>query len=228
MAIGFSTVLTVGMDQTQARLVRELLDPDKAQRVIYVGVKNATRGAKTDVVKVVKDETTLKPKYIGRVIKTVPPAGNPPVGQVQIKHQLLPIVAYQISGTGKGGGGVTATVSNSRGPIIFKRAFVAKVRSEAQRAQGVSHRGVFLRSKHLPTKGANMGKGRIAQSGYAGRLAIGEAFGPAVVDLVSQDKLGGVVLEGIQSRLHDAIDSQIDRWLGGKAAREEATLALAD
>jgi hypothetical protein len=73
----------------------------------------------------------------------------------------------------------------------FRRAFVAKVQSDAQREQGIAHRGVFSRAK--------------TGNSFHRRLPIRERFGPSVLDTINTDK----AIERIHNRMIDTLNTRL-------------------
>jgi hypothetical protein len=198
------TKIGISISESQLADTRALLDPKVFGRAVFAAVKRTTQGAATDVRRIVRAETNIQAKYVSRVIKPVMPHGDPPVGQVVISHELVPLIGYGARGSKRSG--VRAIVSKGRDPIQLRHAFIATMKS--------GHRGVFTRSRHLPTKGPGAGnrKLKLTPRGFAGRFAIDEAFGPAVTDLVNVPDIEKSVVSSITERLEKNLNSQIDRF----------------
>ncbi len=219
-----ASIVEITADPKSLAEAKARLNSSELRRAEYQAVKRTTQAGAKIVKDVLKELTTLKSSYLsnqhGRkklidwTIETAPLAGI-----ISINHQPLPLIAYQ-SNAG-GGAGVAVMISRQRSLVYLKHAFLATVASSLQAAQGTGHKGIFLRSRHLPRKGSAIGKGKLTAAGFAGRLAIVEQFGPAVTDLVSQKAIGDAVLDGLDERFAKNMESQIDRFLGGQPAKDE-------
>jgi hypothetical protein len=162
-------VFEVAIPDQQLARMREALSPGQYRQASYQAVKRTTRKVARAVQDEVKRRTFIKPKYVKRVVTARDPQGDVPVGVVRISQEWLPAIAYKVSGGKRSG--IRIQVSRDRAPVTLRHAFRATLKS--------GHVGIFARAKHLPTKGANQGKGRLTPRGFAGRFAIAEEPGRA-------------------------------------------------
>ncbi len=168
----------------------------------------------------VRDQTTISKKYVDRVITQTDPKGDPPVGKVNVKRQMIPLSAYKA--TASKAAGVSVKVAKGLPPIRLRHAFMAIVGTG-------EHRGIFLRSTHLPTKGPNAGgieqrisksgrpfqtKIRLTPDGFAGRLSIKQQFGPPIVNIVSIPEVLGRIVFNADAFMRKQAESQVFRFTG--------------
>lgn len=206
--------VNITMNDAQLARLRADLTPQQVKQATYQAIKRTTAFAAKEVRDVVQEKTYLNTKYARRVISSKVSRSEPPFGIVTISHKLVPLIGYRTTATKRGG--VTAYLSKDRPPIRLRHAFKRRVFSVEQAAQGdTGHMGIFLRARHLPSKGRNAGNRRLkmTRKGFAGRLAIEEQFGPSVLDLVEQPKLLGAITDEVTVQLERNIQSQLDRFL---------------
>lgn len=208
------------LPEAQREKLEASLDPKQLRQAIYQIVARTTGHFTKIIQDVVRKSTTIKQKYVRRVIVARKPQGDPPEGIVTVKRERIPLEAFQVRVSKLGG--VTVTISKDRDPIRISHGFRATM-------PGSGHVGIFTRSRHLPTRGANASargkrggpKYRITPKGVAGRLAIEERFGPTVLDIVSfPDTLKTITFDGEQYMQKQA-ESQISRFLNQQPITDE-------
>ncbi len=203
------------INEAQLARLKADLSPRQVKQAQFQAIKRTTAFAARQVQDKVQEETYINKKYVRRVVIATAPKGEPPVGKVTISQKLVPLIGYRVSATKKNG--VIAYVSRDRPPIFLRHGFKAFVFSKQQAEQGstVGHTGIFVRTRHLPTKGPNAGnkKLKLTPRGFAGRLSVEEQFGPSVLNLVEQPKLLGAITDEVNAQLEKNIQSQLDRFL---------------
>jgi hypothetical protein len=206
--------INISMNEAQLARLRADLSPQQVKQAQFQAIKRTTAFAAREVQDVVKAETYINTKYVRRVVTSKVSKSDSPFGTVTISQRLVPLIAYRVTASKRGG--VTAYLAKNRAPIRLRHAFKRRVFSAEQAAQGdTGHVGIFLRARHLPTKGRNVGNRRlkITRRGFAGRLAIEEQFGPSVLNLVEQPKLLGAITDEVTVQLEKNTQSQLDRFL---------------
>lgn len=195
---------TVTIPEAKYESLRAVLDPKQLDAATFSSVKRATEGGATFVRNVVAKNSTLTAQEITqqRIIVARPPVGRPPVGRITISQKLIPLSRFRVTPLKRGG--VSVKIAKDRPPLKLQHAFTATLKS--------GHWGVFLRARHLPTKGPNVNKGKLTPQGFAGRFAIQEQFGPSVLDLVSIPATFAAVEERVAEILLKRLDSQLARF----------------
>lgn len=208
--------LAIAMPPEAMAQLREQLDPRQFRSAQFQIVSRTTRKLAQIIQQAVQKHSPISPKYVKRVIDTVKPQGDPPVGAVRVRKEPLPLIAFKYRS--RGGDGISVIVSTDGEPITLRHAFL--------RIMPSGHKGIFLRSRHTPTKGPGSflrdkhGQPfyKLTPRGIAGRLAIEEAKGPSVLRLVSiPEVLKDIEFDTIAFMQKTAL-SQLDRFLKPKSA----------
>jgi hypothetical protein len=205
-----ASILSIGVDPAIQARIRSLLDPKQVRQAEFQAVKRTTGKLVTIVKNKVKEQSFVKPKYIGRVISKRDPRGDPPVGEVIVRKQRLPLVAFKISVSKRSG--VRVSLSKNLPPIVLRHAFVATVKAPANNGEVSEHTGVFLRSRHLPSKGPNQGKGKLTARGFAGRLAIKQVFGKSIFAYVNVPEIRDEIVFDGRAEMRKQLENQIKRF----------------
>ena len=101
--------------------------------------------------------------------------------------------------------GVTVRIGPDK-TLTLRHAFIRFV--------GVGgHKGVYLRGRHLPSRGPNAGKGKILPSGFVSRFVIKEQFGPPVSTIVAIPKILDGLVDDANRFMNKQLNSQLDRFL---------------
>lgn len=206
--------VNITFNQSQVDRLIASLNPKQLKSAMFQAIKRTTDFAGRQVKATVKAETFMQPKYVNRVVATRVSKENPPVGIVSISQKMVPLIAFKVRASRRRG--VTVQVTKSLPPIVLRHAFKATVRSQQQSEKSLAgHVGIFLRSRHLPTKGPNVGNKRLklTRRGIAGRLAIEEQFGKSVLSLVETPKIIGSITSEVTDKLEQNVQSQLDRFL---------------
>jgi hypothetical protein len=214
MARKAQSLFRVVIDPQDLQRMREALSPSQYRSATFQAVKGTTGKVRTIIAGKVRERSEVKKKYVDRVIRTKQPRGDPPVGEVTVSQELLPLIAFKARALKRGG--VRVTVSPDRTPLTLRHAFLAKMKS--------GHTGVFLRARHLPTKGPNAGlktakgkpKYKLTARGIAGRFAIDEQFGPSVLQVVALPEVLDSIVLDVGEDLAKRVNSQMDRFLKPK------------
>lgn len=209
--------LTVSVSDEQRAALEAVLPPKQVRQALFQAVKRTINSGRVQVNRRVREEINITKKYADRAIKSYDPKGDDPVGYISISRQPIPLIAYRPRFTKKG---VRVVVSKKKPPLVYRHAFEAAVRSQQQAAQGIEgHLGVFVRARHLPTKGPNVGKGKLTPKGIAGRFAIKELMGPSVLSVLGEQGTTQVAREELaklQGTLEKNLAGQMDRFLNRK------------
>jgi hypothetical protein len=78
----------------QLQKLTDRLSPRQLHQATYQVVKRTTAQVVRLIRKEVREQVTIDKKYVDRVITQVNPQGDPPVGQVIIKKQPVPLIAF--------------------------------------------------------------------------------------------------------------------------------------
>ncbi len=212
-------LVDVRLPEAEIAKLKEQLSPKQFQQANYQVVKKTTAKLVTLIRREVRGQVTISKKYVDRVIKQSGPSGDPPTGTVVVKKERIPLIAFS-SRVDKRAGGVLVKVAKSLKPIQLKHGFFATVGKGA-------HEGIFLRARHLPSKGPNAGvlnkhgnpKFKLTPRGIAGRFAIEEQFGPSILKVISiPEVLKRIEFDSTEYML-EQIDSQLYRFTGIKPER---------
>jgi len=203
------------LPEDQRQKLAERLTSGQLRRANYQIVKRTTVQLVKLVRKEIRQQTTINKKYVDRVITTVNPQGDPPVGKVIIKKKAIPLAAFKARVLKRGG--VSVRVSKLLPPVVLRHAFMAEV------GEG-EHAGIFLRARHLPSKGPNAGKVnkhghpalKLTAQGFAGRLAIKEQLGPSIHKLVSVPDVLRRIRFDAAAYMAKQAQSQLDRFTKGQ------------
>jgi hypothetical protein len=202
--------ISISISDSQFAKLSAELNPKQLKQAMFQAIKRTTDYARTKVRSTVKDKTYMRPKYINRAVNSKVSKSDPPEGLITISQRLVPLIAFKAT-VGKRGG-ARVHISKDKPAILLRHAFRARVKSYNQKAEDAGHLGIFLRSKHLPTKGPNMGKGKIGKHGRAWRLAIEEQFGASVLNLVEVPTVIAAIGADVQNQLEKNVQSQLDRF----------------
>lgn len=206
--------ITIEVSEAQRLELEAVLSPAQVRRALFQAVKRTTNTGRTQVNRRVREEINITKKYADRAITSRDPAGDNPVGTITISRLPIPLIAYRPRFSKRAG--VRVTVSKRKPPIVFRHAFQATVRTAGTEGTHEGHLGAFARTRHLPTKGPNVGKGKLTPRGFAGRFAIKELMGPSVLSVLGEAGTTKVAQEEL-AKLHDVLEknvrSQMDRFL---------------
>lgn len=209
--------------------LRKILDPSQFKRAVFQAVSRTTKKGESIAAKAVLDRMSIPRKYVvGKnryaAIKHSVSRGDVPEGKIKVRDVSLPLSAFDYKDSGVVG--VTIKIDKLKSPIVLRHAFVEKMRSAAQEAQGSGHIGVMSR-KSIFNQG-RIGQGytyrdkryKIGKTpdGYAWRLPLREHFGPSVLKFITFPEIEAEVVRGLGNELEKQIDSQVSRFTGGKFA----------
>ncbi len=202
--------LTIAMPAEAIEALRQQLSPRQFRSAQFQIVSRTTRKIAQIVQQTVQKHSPISAKYVRRVIETKKPQGDPPVGAVQVRKEALPLIAFKYRT--RGGAGVSVFVSTDGEPITLRHAFLRTMPS--------GHKGIFLRSRHTPTKGPGsflrdkhgLPFYKLTPRGIAGRLAIEEARGPSVLHLVSIPDVLKEIEFDTMSYMQKMAESQLSRF----------------
>lgn len=215
--------------ETYAQLAR-VLNPKQMDTAIKVAVRRTIARGRQIAAKTVQERLNVQRKYIdsptnrSAAIKTfVPPGGAS--GSIFINQVKMPMSAFKARQTKSG---VVVTIDKAKPSRTFRHAFIATVRTAGLDDVHEGHRGVFERSERAAPKVAARGRrvfersralieGKLTKDGFAGRLHIDELFGPSILDFFSRDEIREAILRDIGNELPKQIDSQVNRFLKGRA-----------
>lgn len=222
------TQLNVAADESTLAILRERLRPATFAESVRNAVARTTSRGANQFEKRVQGTLNIAKKYTNRAIyHRVRDQSGTAVGTITVDGKSLPLIAYNPRSTKRNG---VQVQQKRNGPVsTLRHAFVSTVSGAGGNAGG--HRGVFGREKHLPTKGPNKGKGRIGKSGYAGRLAIGEYWGPSIASAfgaVRLTEMGKEEIANLGETLKFELASQLSRALTIKATDARAILGVAE
>lgn len=187
------------------------LDPKQLRQALFQTIKRATNKGRTIARKEIRKVLNLKTEYVNEAITTQLDIRDPdpPLGIVRISRKRLPAFAFNPK---VGAGGVSVTMWKDRAPLHFTHAFLATVNQGNAKSQDQLHTGIFFRTRHLPSKGINKGKGKLTPQGFAGRTAIKELTMPSVESAAEIVKVAEAIYKGIEGEVEKILNSQIDRF----------------
>jgi hypothetical protein len=191
-------MVSVVTNLSEIAAAAKLLDPAIHRAVVRNAVKQTVKDGKGMVVDEVQSQTTAIKKYITRAIKTRVTSNDPPVGEIVVTRQPLPLIAFKTTASKSG---ITATISQGRTPIVFKHAFKTRVASAAQAAQGVSRLGIFERAR---------GKGK---GGFASRLPIKQLMGPPITSIVNVPKISDEITDALAAKMTENYMAELNEAL---------------
>ena len=108
---------------------------------------NDTRSLRA-IAREIRAKSYAQKKYIDRVVVTIKPKKTPggiPFGEVRIKQQPIPLIAFKTRASKRRG--VVATTGPGQPQIVLRHAFKATMPNGKV--------GIFMRGKKLPSKGPN-------------------------------------------------------------------------
>lgn len=225
--------VTVAVSDEQLKELEAVLPPKQVRIALFQAVKKTVGipphgGGRTQINKRVREELNISKKYADRAISARMTSGDNPVGVISILRRPIPLIAYRPRVSKKGGARVT--VAKGKPPIVYRHAFKATVKTAGSNgAEHEGHEGIFVRDRHLPTKGPNAdhvrewvykGKKRksrikLTPQGIAGSFAIRELMGPSVLSVLGEagtTKVAQEELAKLQDVLQKNLDSQIARF----------------
>jgi hypothetical protein len=206
-------LVTISVSEEQRRGPENWLSPKQVRQAMYQAVKRTTKTGGTQINRRVRAEINITKKYADRAIRVFDPKGDNPVGVVSIARRSIPLIAYRPRVSKRGG--VLAVLTKGKPALRLRHAFKATVKTKGEGDEHDGHLGIFGRARHLPTKGPNAGKGKLTPRGFAGRLAIKQAYGPSVLSVLGEQGTTKVAQEEL-AKLHDVLlknlDSQIARF----------------
>lgn len=213
-------LFSVSVDKVEEDRVRAVLDPKQYRQAIFQAVLRTTKKIGTAVGKGIKEHSYIKPKYIKRSIFVRVPKNKSgdvsPEGTVEVKKKRLPLIAFKVRASKKRG--VTVQTSPDGAPIVLRHAFKATVRLAGTSDEHEGHDGIFLRARHLPSKGPHVGKGKLTKRGFAGRFAIAEQFGPSAFFFASLPEVKDSIVIDARAEMRKQLTSQVARFKGTATA----------
>jgi hypothetical protein len=210
-------------DDKQIADLRRVLSPAQVKQACFQAVTRTTNKAKAICAEAVLSQFTVARKYVvgtnrRAAVTSKVTRGDVPEGIVTIKSVPLPFTAFKVQDARPFG--VYVTLDKARPPLHFRHAFLATVASRAQSDQGVSHRGVFVRTKARDPKKAT-------PRGISWRLPMKELQGPSVLSRINVPATRAEVLAKVGNELAKQLDSQVSRFTDGRfATLSDATTAL--
>lgn len=243
MALG-NSIARFEIDANDLANLRLVLNPKQMDRAIYNAVKRTVAKGRNIAAKKIQSRLNVLRKYIdapnnrSAAIKTFMRTGVS-AGSIYINQVRMPLGGFKPRQTKHG---ATVVIDKARPAQTFRHGFIATVASQNQLDQGASHRGVFERSDRAAPKRERPGRkaferakaltpadnGTLTKEGYAGRLHIDELFGPSILDFFSRAEISGEILRDIGNELPKQLDSQISRFLNGKAKSLSEAIAQLD
>lgn len=186
-----------------------VLTPDQLRRALFQVIKRTTDKGVGIAQKEVQKHLNISTKYVKRAVskrlEIRDPA--PPVGVIRFTRRRLPLIAYKLSITKRGG--VRAKVWSDRSPLHFPHGFRATVNQQNAETDEQLHDGVFIRTRHAS---GNPKAGKVTPKGFAGRLAIKQLRGPSVESAVEIPRISEAVYEGLKGEADKQMQSQINRF----------------
>jgi hypothetical protein len=180
-----ATIDLGSFEKELAELRQDLLalGEQAARAAVPRALNRAATSGSAAISKAIVRDARIDSKHVKREIRIDKATRAKPVVSVTTKGRRIPLIAFDAKGdesvTGRSGAGKARRRGVSwRSPRDGSRqrnqhAFIASVASSKQRAQGVSHRGVFIVNKEAA-------KRRPARKHGQAQLPIVELHGPSV------------------------------------------------
>jgi hypothetical protein len=230
----FQSFVRVEVSPEQLAELEGALNPKQVRSALFQAVKRTTKTGATQINRRVRAEININKKYADRAIRAREPSGDNPVGVISISRYPIPLIAYRPRVSKKGGARVT--IGKGKPPIVYRHAYKATVKTAGTDGVHEGHEGIFLRDRHLPTKGPNAdrvrewvykGKKRksrikLTPRGIAGSFAMRELMGPSVLSVLGEEgttKVAQEELAKLNGVLQKNLDSQFFRFTGTRPAR---------
>lgn len=192
-----------------------VLNAGQLRRALFQAIKRTgEKGVKIGQQEIQKTANITK-KYIDRAIhnKLIIHDPAPPESIITITHRSLPLIAFKPRATKAG---VSVKPWKNKPAKTWRHAFRATVNYQNATAPDELHEGIFIRTRHLPTKGPNVGDekktGKITAKGFAGRLAIKQLMGPSAESVAEIPEVQKAIADGLAGELEKRLQSQIDRF----------------
>jgi hypothetical protein len=213
---------TVTIQPPEALLaqMREQLKPGQFRQAIWQAVKRTTEKGAKQVQAAIAEQTTIRKDKAKDGIKTVLTRGDSPIGTITIRRRPLPASYFKTRASKRRGASVQFT---RNGPVVsLGHAFKATVTTAGIAGEHGGHIGIFTRAKRLPSKGPNVKRAKMVQSGeYAGKIAaqftLKEIFGPPLIDLVNGTEIAAQVTKDAGTEMSKQLQSQINRFMKVRA-----------
>lgn len=188
------------------KTLSEALDPKQLRQAKYQIVSRTLAKLVTRIRKAVRDQNDLiKVKYVNREIEKISPRGDPPVGAIIVKAHQLPLTAFRVTESKRGG--VRIRIARDLPPYELRHGFLATV--------GAGHIGVFLRDKGPPggiKRDKNGQPRKYTPLGFAERLPIKQQFGPTLLKIIEiPHVLESIELDTAEEMMKQAL-SQLARF----------------
>jgi hypothetical protein len=236
----------VEVDAKKLADLRRVLNPKQFRQATYQAVLRTTNGAVSKATDLVQKRSGLPRRYISgkqhrrAAIVSAVYKGDSPEGRVRVREIGVPLSAYKFRRVGDNG--IEVTFDQLGETLHLKHAFVATVASRAQEAQGVSHKGIFSRSKvgtsayavsrylqkGMDSKWMAARRGQVTPAGRSWRLPIEEHFGWPVLEFVTKDEIRTEIERHAAETLDAQIDSQVRRFTEGRATGLRDAIAQLD
>jgi len=197
-------ILSLQIDPEDLRLMQETLSPKQFRSAMYQATKRTTNSLRTRIGREIRKQSYANREHVDRAVVTVLPRSKDddmPVGEVRIKQIKLPLIAFRTRASKTRG--VTATYGPGQAPVTLRHAFKTTVGS---------HEGIFMRGRKLPSKGPNVGKGKLTRRGYAGRFTIIEVAGPSIYSLMNVQEVVDSIVFDTSAVMAKNLSSQFDRF----------------
>lgn len=199
------TVEVVGLKDVK----KLLLDmPEVGRKVVSRSINDTTRKTKTNISKTVRLKSTVKASYAKEQITVSRKARvNDLVGAVKVRGNKIKAIGYRSSQNKKG---VRTKVFKQSDPIVYPRAFIAKMKS--------GHKGVFWRKKaDNPTNKYPAVTNTISKVNNLRlyrRLPIEELYSYSIPELVDDDRVWTDIQENAKNYLDDRISHHYSYYIG--------------
>lgn len=196
------------------------MDPKQLRLAMRSTVGKATAQGRTIVRDEAKKVLNVKAGTVNDAVTSfTKEIGGSPQGTIRVSKKPLTLFDFKGTRVTKKGGASFQT-RKDKARINLRHGFLVILKS--------GHRGVFVRGKHLPTKGPNVGgvrhwkdkrtgkmrKARIklTPGGIAGSFVIEEGKGPSVLTVVNKPDLTKRVVDKIASKLTEIFLGQYSRF----------------
>jgi hypothetical protein len=199
------------------------LDPDQFHKATFQIVSRTTAHVARLIQKKIQDESSISQKYIARAIVAVKPQGDPPEGKVIVSNKAIPLSAFRMRASR--GSGVSVMIAKDLPEVTLRHAFLAGMTNLSSDGSTVTHKGIYTRADHTPTRGPGSYlkvlrgprkgqlKYKLTARGVAGRLSIQEETYGAITKIVDLPDIVKSIDFDSNAYMEQQATSQLSRFL---------------
>jgi len=193
-----------------------------ARKAVTRSINRTASKVKTEISTKARSETTVKAKFAKAGI-TIPRKAtlSNMASKVRVSGKRIPLIGFSARQVKKG---VSGRIFKSEKIILRPRAFIATMRSghkgvfwRDKRSKGESKQGKAwrgdMRSFYIMLRAVKLKYPKASNRDLSVRLGITELHGPALPDLIKNQKVWGKIQQEANTKLLDELDHNMNYYM---------------